>query len=269
MIEILIIAAILFLLYLLSLRGRTGHPVLEAMQGFHYAHRGLHGNGIPENSMAAFRAAKAAGYGLELDIHLMADGNLAVIHDSSLKRTAGVDVKITDLTADLLPDYPLEETEEIIPLLPQILELYRGAAPLIIELKPDGNNHGALVDAAVKAMEGYQGTWCMESFDPRCVRHLRMNHAEVCRGQLSFNFFTEDNGVAPWLKFALTHNMLNFITLPDFVAYSFDHRKQTISNFFCRKFWKLQGVSWTIRSLEDCNTAKKEAWLPIFEYFTP
>ena len=82
---------------LLTLRGRTGHPGLEALRGWGYAHRGLHGDGVPENSMAAFKAALDHGYGIELDIHLLKDGNLAVIHDASLKRTAGADVELVPL----------------------------------------------------------------------------------------------------------------------------------------------------------------------------
>lgn len=266
---VLIILLVLAALFLLAMSGRTGHKGLAALRGWSYAHRGLHGNGVPENSMAAFRAARDAGYGIELDIHLMADGELAVIHDCSLKRTAGADVKITDLTTQQLNDFRLEGTDERIPLFSQVLELYAGMAPLIIELKPDNGNHAALADAAVKAMEGYLGTWCMESFDPRCVHHLRKHHAEVCRGQLAENFCKEENELSPALRFLLTHNLFNFLTLPDFVAYRFEHRKTTPSNALCRKFWKLQGVSWTIRSQADCDTAKKEAWLPIFEYFTP
>lgn len=268
MIELIIILAIVCLLYLLSLRGRTGHPVLEAMQNFGYAHRGLHGNGVPENSMAAFRKALDGGYGIELDIHLMKDGNLAVIHDTSLKRTAGVDVNITDLTTEDLENYRLEGTDEKIPTFDQVLKLYNGKAPLIIELKAD-SNCAALTDAAVKAMEGYNGVWCMESFDPRCIQHLRKNHAQVCRGQLTFDHFRNKDNVHPVLKFLLKHNLLNFLSLPDFVAYSFEDRMKTPSNFLCRKFWKVQGVTWTIRTQADYDTAKKEAWLPIFESFTP
>ena len=48
--------------YLFTLRGRSNHPGLKDLQGWNYAHRGLHGNGIPENSMAAFRAALEHGY---------------------------------------------------------------------------------------------------------------------------------------------------------------------------------------------------------------
>ena len=115
MIELIIILAIVCLLYLLSLRGRTGHPVLEAMQNFGYAHRGLHGNGVPENSMAAFKAALDHGYGIELDIHLLKDGNLAVIHDSLLNRTTGQSGYVEDLTTAELKEYSLEGTEETIP----------------------------------------------------------------------------------------------------------------------------------------------------------
>ena len=107
----------LLILYILVLRCRRGHKTLAQLQGWGYAHRGLHGNGVPENSMQAFRLALEGGYGIELDIHLMADGELAVIHDPSLKRTAGADVHIEDLTAADLDAYTLEGTQERIPCL--------------------------------------------------------------------------------------------------------------------------------------------------------
>lgn len=254
--------------YLFMVKGRSGHPGLKQLQKFSYAHRGLHGNGIPENSMAAFRAALEKGYGIELDIHLMADGELAVIHDTSLKRTAGVDVKITDLTTADLENYRLEGTEEKIPLFSQVLELYAGKAPLIIELKADGN-HRALVEAACRAMEGYTGAYCMESFDPRCILELKKNHPQVIRGQLSENFLRSDVKLNPALKFAMTHNLLNFVTKPDFVAYDFGTRKTTPSNFICRRIWDMQGVTWTLRNAGDHEQALKEDWLPIFEHYEP
>ena len=254
--------------YLFMVKGRSGHPGLKQLQKFSYAHRGLHGNGIPENSMAAFRAALEKGYGIELDIHLMADGELAVIHDTSLKRTAGVDVKITDLTTADLENYPLEGTEEKIPPFSQVLELYAGKAPLIIELKADGN-HRALVEAACRAMEGYTGAYCMESFDPRCILELKKNHPQVIRGQLSENFLRSDVKLNPALKFAMTHNLLNFATKPDFVAYDFGTRRTTPSNFICRRIWDMQGVTWTLRNTDDHDQALKEDWLPIFEHYEP
>ena len=88
--------------YVLATCCRKGHPGLSDLQGWRYAHRGLHGAGVPENSMAAFRKALDMGYGMELDVHLLKDGSLAVLHDHSLKRTANADVSIEDLTADQL-----------------------------------------------------------------------------------------------------------------------------------------------------------------------
>lgn len=261
---LLLIAALV-----LAVMGRRGHQGLKDLQGWGYAHRGLHGNGIPENSMAAFKAALDGGYGIELDIHLTKDGDLAVIHDTSLKRTAGVDVKITDLTLAELSNYRLECTEETIPAFYQVLDLFAGKAPLIIELKADGNNQQQLVDTAVSAMQGYKGPWCMESFDPRCVYYLRKNHPEVIRGQLSANFLSEKNNMSWIVNFIMTHNLANFMTQPDFVSYRFEHRNSTFTNAIWQKVWKLQRVTWTIRSQEDYDVAVKEGWLPIFEYFRP
>ena len=51
-----------------------------------YAHRGLHGMGVPENSLLAFRGAVEAGYGIELDLQLSRDGEVMVFHDYNLDR---------------------------------------------------------------------------------------------------------------------------------------------------------------------------------------
>ena len=258
----------LILLTILAVMGRRGHAGLKDLQGWGYAHRGLHGNGVPENSMAAFKAALDNGYGIELDIHLTKDGDLAVIHDTSLKRTAGCDIKITDLTVDELKNYHLEGTEETIPAFHQVLDLFAGKAPLIIELKAD-NNCQQLVDTAVSAMKGYKGPWCMESFDPRCVYYLKKNHPDVIRGQLAQDFFADNSSLSWILKFVMTHNLSNFLTQPDFVSYRFDHRNNTPTTGIWKKLWKLQAVTWTIRTQEDYNTAVKEGYLPIFENFRP
>ncbi len=263
---ILVVLLALMALYLFVLKGRTGHKDLPALQGWYYAHRGLHSDGIPENSMAAFRAARDAGYGMELDVHLMADGNLAVIHDSSLKRTAGADMCIEEMTADQLCDYPLEGTDETIPLLSQVLDYVQGKVPLIIELKSHNDNYAQLCRTACDCLRGYEGPFCIESFDPRCIAWLRKHRKDIIRGQLTENFF-RSKSTLPWLvKFAMRHQLLNVFTRPDFVAYRFADRK-TISNLICRKLWGVLGVSWTIRRREDFDTAVAEGWLPIFEGF--
>ena len=203
MIKLLLIIAII---YLLLIRCRSGHPGLKELDGWNYAHRGLHGKGIPENSMAAFKAALDHGYGIELDVHLLKDGNLAVMHDSLLNRTTGQPGRVEDLTTEDLGNYHLEGTEETIPEFMDVLTLYSGKAPLIIELKPTDGNHAALAEAACRMMDTYQGPFCMESFDPRCVAWLRKNRPDVIRGQLTENFVKRKNDLPGYLKFALTHS---------------------------------------------------------------
>jgi len=256
---------ILTALYLLALRGRRKHPDLAALRGWYYAHRGLHAEGLPENSLGAFRAALEQGYGAELDVHLMADGNLAVIHDSSLLRTANASVAIEDLTAEQLKNYPLTGSQECIPTLEQVLALFAGAAPLIIELKPAKGNHAALTQRVCQVLSDFPGTYALESFDPRCLHWLKKHAPQMLRGQLSENFLCRNPKFLPRiLQFAASFLWLNALSRPDFVAYRFSDRKH-ISCRLCRKLWGLQGVAWTITSKEDLEKACKEGWIPIFE----
>lgn len=267
LIAIIVILA-LALLYLFCIHGRTRHPGLKLLAGWSYAHRGLHDAQRPENSMAAFRAALENGFGIELDVHLLADGNLAVMHDSSLKRTAGADITMEELTTEELTQYRLGDTEETIPTFRQVLDLFDGKAPLIVELKSVNNNYAALTDATCRMLAEYNGTYCVESFDPRCVLHLKKHYPQLVRGQLAENFFRSTGSLPVILKFILTNHLGNFLTRPDFVAYKYDDRKN-IGTFLTRRVLGLQGVSWTIRSKEDFDTAVKEGWLPIFEGFRP
>ena len=110
-------AAALGGLYVLSTQGRTGHPDLPRLQGWKYAHRGLHDDEKPENSMAAFRAALENGYGIEFDIHLTADGVPVLIHDGTLDRTSDApeyfgetDVNVGDKTYTELKNLNMGET---------------------------------------------------------------------------------------------------------------------------------------------------------------
>jgi len=266
MLEIIIVLIILFLF---AIRCRSGQPGMEALKGWSYAHRGLHGEGIPENSMAAFKAALDGGYGVELDVHLLADGNLAVMHDSLLNRTTGEPGRIEDLTTEQLKNYRLNGTEQTIPEFMDVLTLFNGKAPLIVELKPVDGNHARLAEAVCTMLESYDGPYCLESFDPRCVQWLRKNRPHLIRGQLAYNYVKSRGDLPDYLKFLLTHNMLNFSCVPDFVAYRYNDRKSTISNDLCRKLWKATGVSWTLTTKEEYDTAVAEGWIPIFEGFRP
>ena len=254
--------------YTLATCCRKGHPGLQNLRSWRYAHRGLHGNGVPENSMAAFRKALDMGYGMELDVHLLKDGSLAVLHDHSLKRTAGAEVSIEDLTAADLQTYRLEGTEETIPLLSQVLELTAGRAPLIVELKATTENYAALTEAAVTMLDGYSGVYCIESFDPRCIGWLKRHRPEIIRGQLAENFFRSGDNMPFTLKLLMSWQLTHFLTTPDFVAFQYRDRKN-IGTFLSRHLWGAQGVSWTLKSQQELDTAEKEGWIGIFEGFTP
>ncbi len=272
MIELCCILAGIFLLlvlfYLLSMAGRRNHPLLSQLRGWKYAHRGLHDSTRPENSMAAFRAAVEQGYGMELDIHLLKDGSLAVIHDSLLARTTGQEGRVEDLTRQDLTRYFLEGSDQTIPTFQELLDLVDGRVPLVVELKCVDNNYAALTETACRVLDNYQGLFCLESFDPRCIQWLKKYRPELVRGQLAENSFKMP-WKTPWiLKLLLTNHMGNFLSRPDFVAYRFSHRKN-LSTFLVRKLWKVQGVSWTLQSPEEFDTAVAEGWIPIFENFTP
>ena len=264
----LFLVILIFAVYVLLVKGRTNHKDLLTLKKWYYAHRGLHSEGMPENSLAAFSAAKSAGYGIELDVHLMQDGELAVIHDSSLKRVADADITIEELSASTLERYVLMGTQEKIPLFRQVLELIDGQVPLIVELKSTVANYAQLCEKTCDLLENYKGLYCIESFDPRCIAWLRMHRPNIIRGQLAENFL-KTKGKYPWLvKFLLKNNLYNIISRPDFIAYRFAHRKN-LSNFIVRKIWSVQGVAWTIRNKQDFDTAVQEDWIPIFENFMP
>lgn len=262
------VLVVLFLLYLKALRGTNGR-MTESMLETHYAHRGLHDSkkGVPENSMAAFKLAYDKGYGVEFDLHLTADKKIAVIHDTSLKRTAGAEVDICDLTAEELENYRLEGTEEKIPLFSEVLELFDGKKPIIIELKIDKGNASELCERVLEELKDYKGEYMIESFDPRCILWLKKNRPEIIRGQLSQNFLKEKyKGF--FFNLFLTSLITNALTRPDFVAYNYKH-KRTLPFVLFTRVWQGQGVAWTVRSGDELKNADSDGYPSIFEYFEP
>ncbi len=265
---IILIALILTVFYIVSLKGQRDTD-MSRFKNFRFAHRGLYTpDVIPENSMAAFKAALDNGYGIELDVHLTKDGTLAVIHDSSLLRTTGVDRKITDLTKEELGMYYLENTSETIPELTKVLELFDGQAPLIIELKSDGDNYAQLCSGVCYALKDYKGAYCLESFDPRCIRWLRRKRPDIIRGQLSENFLKHKDIKKLAFNLFITSMCFNFLTKPDFIAYRFSDRF-SLPYRICTRLWKIQGVVWTVKSkaeLAECDVREE---ISIFEGFIP
>jgi glycerophosphoryl diester phosphodiesterase len=221
--------------------------------------------------MAAFRLAVENGFGAELDVHLMKDGHLAVIHDSSLRRTAGADVMVEDLTLEELRQYRLEDTDEPIPLLEDVLALFEGRTPLVVELKSDKGNHDALAAATMAMLDRFRVAYCVESFDPRCLMWLKKHRPDVVRGQLSQQFFRHrdnDPGVGKAVQFLLSNLFFNIVTQPDFIAYRFSDRK-CAAVAICRAVYHVQEVNWTITDRSQMEAAEQRGNLVIFERFDP
>lgn len=269
---IIIILLILAEIFALLTVCRRGHSLWKLLRQYRYAHRGYHGKDLaPENSLLAFKEAIRRGFGCELDVHLMKDGRLAVIHDASLLRTAGADVQVEDLTAEELKTYRLEGTEERIPLLEEVLPLFEESGlPLVVELKAERGDHDALAAATCALLDQYKVLYCIESFDPRCIRWLKKNRPEIVRGQLSENFLRHGDGgnMPKVLLWALGNLLTNCLAKPDFIAYRFSDR----NNFclrWCRWLYKVQEINWTITTKEEMREAESAGNLVIFQDFDP
>ena len=253
--------------YLFLLRGKK--DPLDPFQGKYYAHRGLYDDRIPENSLAAFSLAFDRGYGIEFDVHLLKDGSLAILHDSALSRMTGKTGILEGLTKDDLPHCHLKGTDQCIPTFSQVLDLCGGRQPLIIELKTQGGNADALTEAVCQALRGYEGPFCLESFDPRCLLWLKRHRPELIRGQLSENFLKQEHPAMPWpLRFAASYHLETFLTRPHFIAHKFKDRKN-LSVFLIRRLYGIQGITWTVDTEADFHTALQEGWIPIFERIRP
>ena len=258
-------------LWCLAVRPRRGQPGWEKLAGYRYAHRGLHDgkNGRPENSLSAFRAAARAGFGAELDVHLMADGNLAVVHDSELKRVCGRAGRIEDLRLEDLAGYPLLGSGERIPLLEDVLAVFEGRAPLIVELKTARHNAAALTDAVMARLRGWNGTYCVESFRPAALWRLRRKWPDVFRGQLSCAFHGQGKGLHEKLAYrAVRHLLVCAVSRPDFVAYKWQDRDEP-SLRLARKLWGVHAVYWTVRDPAVMDALEAEGGAVIFEGFVP
>lgn len=249
--------------------GRTPAP-RGANLADRYAHRGFHDKPhIPENSLAAFRRALEHGFPAEFDVHLIADGSLVVFHDESLERETGVAGQIEDYDIVNLSKLRLEGTDEHIPTLDEVLELYEDSGlPLLIELKVARGNYRELTEAVCRRLDSYTGEYVVESFDPRALMVLRRLRPEVRRGQLAQNFIRNREGLPYYQAVLLTNLAFNKIVRPDFVAYRFSDRMVPALRRSVRKKGIAEAM-WTITTPEDYRTAVREGCVPVFEQFDP
>lgn len=230
------------------------------LSGVDYAHRGLHGAGLPENSPAAFAAAIARGMGIECDVQRSADGQAMVFHDGTLDRLTGETGPVAERSAAELGKIALSGGTDTIPSLRQLLDQIDGRVPLLIEIKSRRNGFrrtSALCLAVRRELEGYQGHVAIMSFDPRVVRWFADHSPLTVRGLV----MTEENDKA--LAGMIRRRLYLYRARPEFLAY--DVRDLPSRFAAAQRRRGLPLLTWTVRSAELRERAAIHADAPIAE----
>lgn len=228
------------------------------------AHRGLYdaAKGIPENSLAAFRAAAEHGYGVELDTRLTKDGAVVIAHDGDLFRMTGKHAIVEESTLAELQQLSLQGTAETVPLFADALKILCGAGvPVIVEVKTTPKaRREALCSAVLEIMDRFDGDLCVESFDPFIVRWFRRHAPELLRGQLTSQ--ANDLGLSPFMGFLASRVMFNCLGRPQFIAHHVG--KKSLSVRVCEALGAMR-VCWTAHD----RTQEPQNDTVIFEHFLP
>jgi glycerophosphoryl diester phosphodiesterase len=223
-----------------------------------YAHRGLHGSGVPENSPAGFAAAVAKGMGIECDIQRSGDGHAMVFHDWELDRLTGEGGPVIARSAAQLGTIRLTGGEGCIPTLRQLLDQIAEKVPLLIEVKSRKDTRIAALCMAVRRdLEGYRGPHAVMSFDPRVGQWFAKHSPQTVRGLV----ITEEGTKTIFGRIG-RHRAL-WRAKPDFLAY--DIRDLPSRFAAAQRKRGLPLTSWTVRSADLRERAALYADAPIAE----
>jgi glycerophosphoryl diester phosphodiesterase len=147
------------------------------------AHRGLwRVGGRPENSLAAFEAACAGGYGIELDVRLTADGEAVVFHDETLERMTAESGLVEEQTAEALAALTLLGSDQHIPTLEQTLALVGQRALILVELKTPPGQEGLLEAGAAALLAVHPGPVGVLSFNADALAWMAAHAPDLARG---------------------------------------------------------------------------------------
>ena len=227
------------------------------------AHRGLHNDNFPENSLPAFDNAIRHGFAIELDVHLLSDGTIAVFHDDSLKRMTGINNLIKNLRYEDLQNCKLAGTDFCIPTFNQVLELVNGKVPVLIEVKND-TKVGPIESKLIEILKSYNGPFAIQSFNPYSLAYFKKNAPEIPRGQLAGYFKGEKLSFVK--KYVLKKMLLNkTVSSPNFISYEADK----LPNKYVKKYNNLPILAWTIRNSQQHEKIKNYCDNIIFEGFEP
>ncbi len=223
-----------------------------------YAHRGLHGGNVPENSPAAFAAAIAAGMGIECDVQRSLDGRAVVFHDWEFDRLTGKTGPVAARNAADIEKITLSGNGDHIQSLERFLDQVAGQVPVLIEIKSRRDRRVRPLCLAVhRALEGYRGHHAVMSFDPLVSRWFARHSLNTVRGLV----MTEENArslVSRWRR----HSAL-WIARPDFLAYDIRDLPSTFAAAQRRR--GLPVLSWTVRSADHRDRVSRHADAAIAE----
>ena len=179
-----------------------------------YAHRGLHGDGVPENSLLGARLAIEAGYGVECDIQRSADDHPMVFHDWEFGRLTNGEGPTEARTATEMQQLQYVGSDEHPASLAQLLDLISGRVPLLVEIKSKaGYDVGRSCEIVADAMRDYAGNYAVMSFDPR-VAHWFRKHSPATPAGLVMREDEHGYTQQAWQRY-----LALWIAQPYFLAY--------------------------------------------------
>lgn len=224
-----------------------------------YAHRGLHGPGVPENSPTAFAYAISAGIGIECDIQRSADNRAMVFHDQELERLTGQAGRVDARKAAELSGLTLLGSDDRVPTLAQLLEQVGGKVPLLIEIKSVAERRPNPACLAVRReLDGYTGPHAVMSFDPRVARWFARHSPRTLRGLV-----VSEEGKKSLRGSWERHSAL-WHAKPHFLAY--DVRDLPSAFAAAQRGRGLPVLTWTVRSAQQAAVAADHADAPIAEH---
>ncbi len=230
------------------------------------AHRGLHDDRYPENSVPAFEEAVRHGYNIEMDVHVCKDGKVVVFHDDNLKRVCGADKFIKDCTLEELKSYSLAGTEYKIPTFEEFLSIVDGKVGILCEIKGLNPFDNSIAAATIKELEGYNGNIALQSFNFGAVMYAK-KHCSLPVGELCT--WCSLDGVKDRCFSTNFMGKLHIcrVSKPQFISYNVRALNRDLSPNKWLKKWseKLPVIIWTVDNEEKLEDAMQYGNNFIFE----
>ena len=231
------------------------------------AHRGLWApDGPPENSLGAFQAACAAGYGIELDVQLSADGEAMVFHDEDLERMTGVAGRLSDHTATDLAAMRLKGSDEPIPTLLETLALVGHRAMVHVELKTPYGRVGPLEQRVHEVIIDHNGPICVIGFNPYSHAWFAERFPGVLRGLDSYSYKGAGH-MEPDQRASFARLEHVSIARPHFLALGVDMLPSHVASGY--RIEGLPIIAWTVRNPAQWEAIREGCDNLIFEGFRP